>query len=57
MFSDYEILYEDGVSILRFNRVVLEDEGEYSCEAENSCGQAVTKAFVRITGKLLGDFS
>ena len=50
LFSDYEILYEDGVCILRFNRVVVEDEGEFSCVAENSCGRAVTKAFVRIAG-------
>jgi hypothetical protein len=54
IFSDYEVLFEDGVSILRFLRVVPEDEGEYSCEAENTSGRAVTKAFVKIAGKSLG---
>ncbi|KAH7730215.1 Protein TTN-1 c [Aphelenchoides avenae] len=45
----YELIYEDGVSVLRFRKVAEEDEGEYVCEAYNIHGQATTKCFARVT--------
>ncbi|VDK48693.1 unnamed protein product, partial [Anisakis simplex] len=45
----YETVYEDGVCILRINEVVLEDEGEYMCEATNPSGRAITKCFLHTT--------
>lgn len=50
LFSEYEILHEDGVCVFRFKKIVAEDEGEYSCEASNPSGHAVTKAFVKVAG-------
>jgi hypothetical protein len=50
-FSEYEIIYEDGVSVLRFRRVIAEDEGEYLCRAFNVAGQKITKCFVKIQDK------
>ncbi|RCN39029.1 immunoglobulin I-set domain protein [Ancylostoma caninum] len=48
---EYDIVYEDGVCILRINEALAEDEGEYSCEATNSVGRAETKCFLRVLGK------
>ncbi|XGW01071.1 hypothetical protein V3C99_013768 [Haemonchus contortus] len=45
---EYEIVYEDGVCILRINEAMAEDEGEYSCEAKNSAGKAVTKCYLKV---------
>ncbi|KIH66616.1 immunoglobulin I-set domain protein, partial [Ancylostoma duodenale] len=45
---EYDIVYEDGVCILRINEALAEDEGEYSCEATNSVGRAETKCFLRV---------
>ncbi|KAK6025519.1 immunoglobulin I-set domain protein [Ostertagia ostertagi] len=45
---EYEIVYEDGVCILRINEALAEDEGEYSCEAKNSAGKAVTKCYLKV---------
>ncbi|EYB85418.1 hypothetical protein Y032_0298g1745 [Ancylostoma ceylanicum] len=47
---EYDIVYEDGVCILRINEALAEDEGEYSCEATNSVGRAETKCFLRVNG-------
>ncbi|MFH4975810.1 hypothetical protein AB6A40_002519 [Gnathostoma spinigerum] len=47
--SDYQILYEDGVSILHIRQLVAEDEGEYVCEAINSQGRSETRCFLRTT--------
>ncbi|KAI6211373.1 Immunoglobulin I-set domain protein [Aphelenchoides besseyi] len=47
--DDYQTVYEDGVAILRFTRIVSEDEGEYTCEAVNVHGTAETRAFVTIS--------
>lgn len=48
---EYEIVYEDGVCILRINEAMAEDEGEYSCEAKNSAGKAVTKCYLKVLSK------
>ncbi|ETN77063.1 immunoglobulin I-set domain protein [Necator americanus] len=42
---EYDIVYEDGVCILKINEVLAEDEGEYTCEASNSVGKVETKRF------------
>ncbi|VDM40900.1 unnamed protein product, partial [Toxocara canis] len=47
--TEYETVYEDGVCILRINEVVIEDEGEYICEATNPAGRAITKCFLHTT--------
>lgn len=47
---DFEIIYEDGVSILIINEVFAEDEGEYTCEAINALGKAATSAFLHVQG-------
>ncbi|VDO14464.1 unnamed protein product, partial [Brugia timori] len=41
------IIYEDGVCILKIREVAIEDEGEYTCEATNDAGQAITKCFLQ----------
>ncbi|VDK72949.1 unnamed protein product [Cylicostephanus goldi] len=48
---EYDIVYEDGVCILRINEVLPEDEGEYSCEASNTVGKAETKCFLKVLDK------
>ncbi|KAK5968588.1 hypothetical protein GCK32_008491, partial [Trichostrongylus colubriformis] len=45
---EYEMVYEDGVCLLRINEALVEDEGEYSCEAKNSAGKAVTKCYLKV---------
>lgn len=52
-FSEYDVLFEDGVSVLRFNKVIPEDEGEYVCEAFNENGRTSTKCFVKVQGWLI----
>ncbi|TKR69826.1 hypothetical protein L596_021928 [Steinernema carpocapsae] len=47
--NDYELVYEDGVCLLRFKNVIAEDEGEYLCEATNPIGQAATSCFIKVT--------
>ncbi|KAK0408277.1 hypothetical protein QR680_003866 [Steinernema hermaphroditum] len=51
--NDYELVYEDGVCLLRFKSVIAEDEGEYVCVASNTIGQAATSCFLKVTGKSL----
>ncbi|GMR58652.1 hypothetical protein PMAYCL1PPCAC_28847, partial [Pristionchus mayeri] len=46
--ADYTIIYEDGVCLLKINQVLIEDEGEYACEAFNDAGHAVTRAFLTV---------
>ncbi|VDM15696.1 unnamed protein product [Wuchereria bancrofti] len=43
----YQIIYEDGVCILKIREVAIEDEGEYNCEATNDAGRAITKCFLQ----------
>ncbi|KAJ1347831.1 hypothetical protein KIN20_003000 [Parelaphostrongylus tenuis] len=54
--QEYEIIYEDGVCILRINEVLAEDEGEYSCEASNTAGKAETKCFLKVMNKRSSQF-
>ncbi|VDM54969.1 unnamed protein product [Angiostrongylus costaricensis] len=54
--QEYEIIYEDGVCILRINEVLAEDEGEYSCEASNTAGKAETKCFLKVIKKRSSQF-
>uniref|UniRef100_A0A914C898 Ig-like domain-containing protein n=1 Tax=Acrobeloides nanus TaxID=290746 RepID=A0A914C898_9BILA len=51
--DEYNIVYEDGVSILIFSKVIAEDEGEYVCEAYNSVGKSSTKCFVKVQDPLI----
>uniref|UniRef100_A0A0N5AEP3 Ig-like domain-containing protein n=1 Tax=Syphacia muris TaxID=451379 RepID=A0A0N5AEP3_9BILA len=51
LFSAYETVYEDGVCILRIKQIILEDEGEYACEARNEAGKAFTKCFLNTNRK------
>lgn len=37
---------------MKIHEALLEDEGEYSCEALNSAGHAITSCFVQTTSKL-----
>uniref|UniRef100_A0A7E4VJ05 Ig-like domain-containing protein n=1 Tax=Panagrellus redivivus TaxID=6233 RepID=A0A7E4VJ05_PANRE len=46
--KDYEIVYEDGVSVLRLRHVYAEDEGEYVCEAFNVAGRSASKCYVKV---------
>ncbi|KAL3986031.1 Immunoglobulin I-set domain family protein [Acanthocheilonema viteae] len=43
----YQTIYEDGVCILKIRELAIEDEGEYTCEATNDAGQAITKCFLQ----------
>ncbi|VDK79786.1 unnamed protein product, partial [Onchocerca ochengi] len=43
----YQTIYEDGVCILKIQELAIEDEGEYTCEAVNDAGQAITKCFLQ----------
>uniref|UniRef100_A0A915PVQ5 Ig-like domain-containing protein n=1 Tax=Setaria digitata TaxID=48799 RepID=A0A915PVQ5_9BILA len=43
----YQTIYEDGVCILKIRELAIEDEGEYTCEATNDAGRAITKCFLR----------
>lgn len=45
---DYVIIYEDGVCILRIEKVLPEDEGEYACEAVSGVGVARTQCFLSV---------
>ncbi|CAD6186690.1 unnamed protein product [Caenorhabditis auriculariae] len=47
--DEYDIVYEDGVCILRIKETLIEDEGEYCCEAFNSAGRTDTKCFLKLT--------
>ncbi|MCP9264542.1 Titin [Dirofilaria immitis] len=44
----YQTIYEDGVCILKIRELAIEDEGEYTCEAINDAGRAITKCFLQI---------
>ncbi|CAI4231525.1 unnamed protein product [Auanema sp. JU1783] len=46
--QEYTIVFEDGVSILRINEVLSEDEGEYCCIATNNAGSSTTKCFLKV---------
>uniref|UniRef100_A0A1I7WAP6 Ig-like domain-containing protein n=1 Tax=Heterorhabditis bacteriophora TaxID=37862 RepID=A0A1I7WAP6_HETBA len=49
--QEYDLVYEDGVCILRIHETLPEDEGEYCCEAINSAGKAITKCFLKVIKK------
>ena len=48
---DYEIILEDGVSVLKFRKVIPEDEGEYVCEAYNDIARKSSTCFVKVQGR------
>lgn len=37
---------------LRLDKVILDDEGEYSCEAENTVGAVSASGYLTVYGKL-----
>uniref|UniRef100_A0A1I7RN68 Immunoglobulin I-set domain protein n=1 Tax=Bursaphelenchus xylophilus TaxID=6326 RepID=A0A1I7RN68_BURXY len=45
-----EILYEDGVAILRIHNVSSNDEGNYVCVATNPIGTEVSAGSLKVTG-------
>lgn len=56
-FSEYEIVYEDGVCLLRIESTLIEDEGEYCCTASNVAGSAFSKCYLKLSGEALSAFS
>ena len=50
---DYVITFNNGVCVLRFEEVFLEDEADYSCKAINDLGEDVTKAKLSVIGKII----
>ena len=49
-FSEYSIVYADGVCILRIESTLIEDEGEYCCTASNAAGTAFSKCYLKLSG-------
>uniref|UniRef100_A0A8R1HQD1 Ig-like domain-containing protein n=1 Tax=Caenorhabditis japonica TaxID=281687 RepID=A0A8R1HQD1_CAEJA len=47
--DEYEIVYEDGVCILRIESTLIEDEGEYCCTASNVAGSAFSKCYLKLS--------
>lgn len=48
---DYQIIYRNGVCRLIIPQVFLEDDGVYTCTAENLLGMATTDAAICVTGE------
>ncbi len=48
---EFEVIFEDGISLLRILKLFAEDEGEYTCEAVNSVGRASTACYVTVLGE------
>lgn len=46
--KDFQIVYEDGISMLEIDEVFPEDEGEYVCEAVNEYGRTTTKCYLKV---------
>ncbi|PIC27588.1 hypothetical protein B9Z55_019795 [Caenorhabditis nigoni] len=47
--DEYNIVYEDGVCILRIESTLIEDEGEYCCTASNVAGTAFSKCYLKLS--------
>lgn len=50
---DYIITYNNGVAVLKFEKVYLEDKADYTCKASNQMGSAQSTANLVVTRKLL----
>jgi titin len=47
---EYRTYFTNNVATLVFNKVSINDSGEYTCMAENSIGTAASKTIFRIQG-------
>lgn len=45
---DYVVTYNNGEANLKFEEILLEDEGVYKCKASNCAGQASTSASMTV---------
>ncbi len=52
MFSSHEIVFEDGICLLKMEKLSLDNQGTYMCKATNICGVAQTEAILEIKSKL-----
>ncbi|CAJ0570814.1 unnamed protein product, partial [Mesorhabditis spiculigera] len=55
--EDYDLIYEDGVCLLKIVETLPEDEGEYQCQATNPAGTVVTKCFLKVLGETVSERS
>ena len=48
--SEFIITFNNGLCILKFDEVMLEDAGVYTCKAINKAGEAETKCELLVEG-------
>lgn len=49
--ADYIITFNNGLAVLKFGEVILEDEGIYTCRAANKAGEEQSSSELLVEGK------